>query len=273
MTRTRSGVCPELVARFQRLHTEQPRWAWPYAPSIPFVGDQYRPDDGLLVYASAENFTWMTKKDVAVPERFTGDGAWDRYRARYVETNGAGSGFFPDIGIQPVTDGGLVAAAWLVATKLGLPTADEPRAFTETAAFTNWAKFTVKSDGAGSAVNEDYADVQEKLGASLAFVVTELAVLRPKVVLVPKTIWQWPLFQAAMRGASPFTCFVPVPQFNATVVNCHLCDCDRQGQLLRRKLAGTPLATWMRNLDGFREDCAWRYLACLEKALAERDTD
>lgn len=262
-----SGVCPELVTRFRRLHTEPPQWAWQFAPSIPFVGTRYRPGDGLLVYASAENLTWLNKKGVTVPERFTGDGAWDRYRVRYEETNGAGSSFFPDVGIQPVTDGGLVAAALFVAGRLDLPKADSPRAFLETTAFTNWAKFTVKRAGYGAAVNADYADVQGKLGESLAYVVTELAVLRPKVVLIPKAIWQRPLLQAAMRGASPFTRFVTVPQFNTTVVNCHLRGYDHQGQQLRRKPSQTPLAKWMQNLHGFREQNAWRYLAFLDEAL------
>jgi hypothetical protein len=177
--------------------------------------------------------------------------------------------FFPDVGIQPVTDGGLFAAALFVSELLDMPSAASPREFLETVAFTNWAKFTVSPVSTGRVLNRDYADVGSKLAASVPFVVTELAVLQPGVALVPKAIWQRPLLQAAMRGASPFTRFIPVPQFNATVVNCHLESFAPSAARLKRRFAGESLAEWMKNLYGFRENHAWRYLGCLEKIISE----
>jgi predicted nucleic acid-binding protein len=255
-----SGTRQELVANYKRLGGEPPAWAWKYKPSVPFIGDAYRPVDGLLIYASAENLAWMNRKDV--PARFEDERVWDRYRAVYDEAGRTGSSFFPDVGIQPVTDGGLFAAGLFVARKLRVATGDRPREFLETLAVTNWCKFSVKAEN-----NADYVADTEKLAASLPYVVAELVVLKPKVTLLPKAVWQQSLLQAAMRGASPCTHFVPVPQFNTTVVNCHLDSFTENGLRLRRELAGSVLAEWMRNLYGFHEEHAWRYLAFLDEAL------
>jgi hypothetical protein len=252
----------QLLARFRTLQDKPPAWSWPFPPSCPIVGAKYKPDQGLLVYASAENFTWMTR--AAAPARFTDDRAWNRYRACY-EEHCSDKTFFPNVGIQPVTDGGLFAAAMFVSMRLGLAVAGQPRDFLECVAFSNWGKFTVKSRD--SARNEDYAGAEDKLGESLSFVVTELVVLQPKVVLVPKSIWRQRLLQAAMRGAAPFTRFLPVPQFNATVVNCTLGQYSTSAKRLRKKFEAEPLGEWMRNLYGFREENAWRYVALLDELL------
>ncbi|MBI2425890.1 MAG: hypothetical protein HYV27_23905 [Candidatus Hydrogenedentes bacterium] len=59
-----------LIRAFKRHHDFQishPAWAYERVPSIPFVGSAYEPERGVLVYASAENFSWMQRKDA--PER------------------------------------------------------------------------------------------------------------------------------------------------------------------------------------------------------------
>ncbi|HUU18209.1 MAG TPA: DUF3883 domain-containing protein, partial [Sedimentisphaerales bacterium] len=60
-------------------------------------------------------------------------------------------------------------------------------------------------------VVRDYIRDVKKLTTSLPFVVGELTVLRPVVVLIPKPVWAHPILQAAMRGASPQSQFLPVP--------------------------------------------------------------
>jgi len=265
MNENPSKIEEELRSRFQRLHDSPPAWAWPVPPSCALVGRDFVPGESLLVYASAENFSWMARKDA--PEWFKDDRVWTRYRACYNAVGRSAPTFFPNVGIQPVSDGGLFAAALFVSEQLGLLTAEAPREFLEHVAFTNWGKFTIKPGENAPTVNEDYAGADEKLSASLAFVVTELGVLQPKIALIPKAIWQRPILQMAMRGASPFTCFVPVPQFNATVVNCHLSDYAESSALLREKLSGAALANWMKSLVGFNEGNAWRYIAWLDSAL------
>ena len=171
--------------------------------------------------------------------------------------------FFPDVGIQPVSDGGLFAAGLFVAEKYGLPLRAKPRSFLETIAVSNWCKFSIKSG-----TNRDYIRDVKKLTASLPFVVGEFALLQPAVVLIPKLVWAQPILQAAMRGASPRTRFLPVPQFNSRVVNIHLKKYDRAGKRLKKQLTGKPLARWMENLSRINKNNAWRYIAMLERLFA-----
>lgn len=251
----------DLQARFRLLYEKPPHWAWPFAPSIPFVGARYRREKSILVYASAENFTWL--RSVTVPDRFTNARAFDRYRAVYEEEQNGGANFFPDVGIQPATDGGLLAAARFAALQRKLPHPQRPRDFLETMALTNWCKFSIRTNRK----NRDYVHDLPKLAASLPFVVAELAALAPRLVLLPKAVWNKPLLRAAMRGAAPGAAFVPLPQFNATVVNCHLQAYDRAARKLSRTNRDQALIDWMGRLERMHSENAWRFLACLDDAL------
>ena len=250
----------ELIQRFKDTFTGIPQWAWPFKPPISLVGSNYKPGKGLLIYASAENLSWFNK--TTVPERFRSEDAWNRYRVEYEHSGRNSRDFFPDVGIQPVTDGGLFAAGLFVAEKYGLQQRAKPRSFLETIAVTNWCKFSIKP------TSKDYIADVKKLTESLPFVVGELALLRPAVVLIPKPVWTHPVLRAAMRGASPRSQFLPVPQFNANVVNCHLGKYERAGRRLKKQLTGTPLGRWMENLHRINKDNAWRYLAMLDELVS-----
>jgi len=250
-----------LIQRFKDTLSGLPKWAWPFNPPTPLVGKNYKPGKGLLIYASAENLSWLNEKPP--PPRFSGNKAWNRYRVVYEQDGRNSSDFFPDVGIQPVSDGGLFAAGLFVADKYGLPQRAKPRTFLETIAVTNWCKFSIKSG-----TNRDYIHDVKKLTASLPFVVGELALLQPAVVLIPKPVWRHPILQAAMRGTSPQTRFLPVPQFNATVINTHMRKYDRAGKQLKKQLAGTPLAHWMENLRRINRDNAWRFIGMLDELMS-----
>jgi len=252
-----------LIQRFKDTFTDMPKWAWPFHPPIPLVGRNYKPGKGLLIYASAENLSWLNKRDA--PNCFVTDEAWNRYRVQYERDGRNPKDFFPDVGIQPVTDGGLFAAGRFVAERTGLPLRKTPRAFLETIAVTNWCKFSIRS-----ANNRDYINDTQKLTASLPFVVGELALLRPAIVLIPKQLWTDAIFQAAMRGASPRSKFLPIPQFNSTVVNCRLGKFDPAAKRLRKRLADTSLHRWMDQLKRMNLDNAWRYIAMLDELLTHQ---
>ena len=245
-----------LIQRSKDTFNGTPNWAWPFKPSIPLVGKNYKPGKGLLIYASAENLSWLN--NTPAPRRFQTEKAWNRYRVQYEKSGRHSKDFFPDVGIQPMTDGGLFAAGLFIATKLGLQKRAKPRSFLETIAVSNWCKFSIKSAG-----NRDYITDMKKLAASLPFVIGELALLKPAVVLVPKSLWVQAILQAAMRGASPRTRFLPVPQFNANVVNCHLGSYEGAARKLRKYLQETPLARWMDALCRINKNNAWRYIAML----------
>lgn len=254
-----------LIQRFKDTFTDMPKWAWPFHPPIPLVGRSYKPGKGLLIYASAENLSWLNKRDA--PDCFVTDEAWNRYRVQYEQEDHTPKSFFPDVGIQPVTDGGLFAAGLLVAEHAGLPFRKTPQAFLETMAVTNWCKFSIKST-----TNQDYLRDTKKLTASLPFVVGELALLRPAIVLIPKQLWTDAIFRAAMRGASPRSRFLLVPQFNSTVVNCKLGRFDLAAKRMRKRLADTPLHRWMDQLKRMNRDNAWRYIAMLDALVTDHQS-
>ena len=258
---TLSDLKSTLVASYRARYTKPPQWAWPLRPSIPFIGKHYEPGESLLVYASAENLSWMAR-DKNPPGRYFSEEAWDRYRAAYEERGRHSDDFFPEVGIAPVEKGALLTAALFLAHRLGLRTCSTPRDFLETIAVTNWCKFSIASPK-----NRDYIADEDKAATSLPFVTTELGTLQPGVVLLPKTIWRIPRFSSAMSSASPGTRFLQAPQFNATVVNCHLSRRENGARNLRQRSAGTPLAEWMENLRGVKEANAWRYLDLLSSII------
>jgi hypothetical protein len=257
----RPALAHSLLDRFQAGVTAPPLWSWPFSPSIPLVGKQFQPGRGLLIYASAENLSWMNRSEV--PKRFTTDVSWNRYRAHYDAVGCSATSFFPDVGIAPISDGGLLTAGRFIAETLALPSANNPRDFLERIAVSNWCKFSIRSAGA----NLDYISEPKKLACSLPFVVGELAVLQPAVVMVPAAVWRHPLLSAAMRGAAPWARFLPVPQFNATVVNCHMGKFGESARQLREQMLGTAISEWMDRVRGFRAENAWRYLAALNSYL------
>ena len=174
--------------------------------------------------------------------------------------------FFPYVGIQPVNDGGLLAAGLFTAIKYGLQQKTEPRPFLEMIAVTNWNKFSIRSPDK----NEDIRDIK-KLTASLAFVVAELMVLQPAVVLISRTVWRHLKLQAAMKAASPQSKFLDVPQFNATVVNCHLGSYEETAKQLIKEWEGTSLARWMNNLCPRIKKNGWLYITKLDEEIHLRN--
>jgi hypothetical protein len=260
------ALVKQLNRSFKSHIDSPPGWAWPFVPSIPFVGDAYEPGKSMLIYASAENLNWMIKK-AGVPDRFTSSAAWDRYRQVYEDVGRDSDAFFPDVGIQPFTDGGLPCAGLFVASKMGLPKNELPRDFIETIAFTNWAKFSIKT----KKKNVDYISKQSKLNASLPLVLAELSILRPGVVLIPKAVWSLDFYAAAMQGVTPKTIFLPIPQFNATVVNTHLKKYASVAEEMRERPPIESLGKWMDNLAGVNIGNAWRFIALMNVFLTNPD--
>ena len=112
-----SKLAGKLVDEFKQLHSKlgHPTWAWEPMPSIPLVGASYSPGGGLLMYGSAENLTHL--KHPFVYPRFSGESAWDRYRYEFEECAVSSECFFPKVGIEPISSGGLLTAGLLVAQR------------------------------------------------------------------------------------------------------------------------------------------------------------
>ena len=59
----------QLIRRFKSTFGSIPKWAWKFPPTVPLIGQQFKPSKGLLIYASAENLSWL--HDTETPARFS----------------------------------------------------------------------------------------------------------------------------------------------------------------------------------------------------------
>ena len=284
----------QLVERFNVIKRayEIPDWAWPLNPSIPFIGEDYEPGKSLLIYASAENLTEYKTPEIAdrfareksktrlstkdgIPKWFLGKDSWNRYRARYKQKGSTDDNFFPEVGIQPATDGGLLVGGLYISQKLGLPVEVEPRDFLEKIAISNWCKYTdfscSKEDNAGNEKkprNKDYAGKIQKLKESLLFTMNELSVLKPKVVLLPETIWEQKLIKVNMKIASPETRFLPAYQFNQQAANLPIMQgYEQAANDLEQSYNDPILDEWLNNIRRLSKFSAWKHLAKIEEAI------
>ena len=185
----------ELLEAYHRIFTgkgNEPDWAvHKAAPGreaelvhcpIPFVGKEYASQKTrILVYASAENLS-----------RYNGylddDGfAINRHR-RYFDAS-APDRFFPNVHIQPFSNGYLPIIAFYVYLKYQDAARLTPAAFSERIAFANYGKYTIQPD-AGENRNQDYAGSRRKLGQSHEYVRQDLGILRPDVIIMPASIYK-----------------------------------------------------------------------------------
>ena len=184
------------------------------SPSIPFIGNNYPSDGGgFLIYGSAENHSWHKRYDKYLDRN---DVAIDRYRKRYDDDTK--DKFYPIIGIQPLTNGGLTLAAFYIYRELtGDKSAITPRDFYEKIACANYGKFTIKPEDPKNPKNTDYANDEKTLQFSLEYVKADLEILKPKYVIMPKTIYD--------NVEEDLKCFlqgvtvIPIYQINAQTIN------------------------------------------------------
>ncbi|MBS1770591.1 MAG: hypothetical protein JSS77_13080 [Acidobacteria bacterium] len=175
-----------------------PDWAFPIAPPIPFVGDQYpSKGGGVLVYASAENlgYAWpraMQKWDrdtwqVHVEQKAE-DWPWfssiedQMCRSRLMYKNRSEGSL---VHIEPINNGSLLLAARHALLQLepasNFP--DNAKGFLNHVAVANPGKFSIRSKA-----NKDYASKPKYWPPSLPFILHDLKVLDPVFVILPRTI-------------------------------------------------------------------------------------
>ncbi len=263
------ALAAALFTRYRTLFTDPPEWAFPLQPSIPFVGAAYEGSSPrIAVYASAENLSHYERGGERPP--FTvGERAWDRHRGAFESGR---PGFFPFIHIAPVENGSLLCAAlYVLQEHLHGPPPRSPADFAETLAIANLGKFSIRTDGRP---NRDYAGDAARLGASLPYFRADLEILRPDVILLPRTMLRHRAVSSALADVLPDALVLPIPQFNATVVNVHLARHAARAAALQARLAGTPLAAWMAELRGYAPGFAWRFLVEVDEVLtAARSAD
>lgn len=270
-----------LLARYQEIGHNPPEWAYPLAPSIPFVGRRYGSWGGLLVYASAENLTHYERDPERIPEFLKDERRFNRHRASATVRDK--TGFFPNVHMAPFSNGSLlVAAAFYVLCrfKKGFT---KPVDLLESIAAANVGKFSIAvSEKQGKPVaaakpkqngkvpkphrNKDYAG-KSKLNDSVPYLRADLEVLKPAVVMIPRTMLRNK--QVAQVFNESGCEVVPIYQFNATIVNCALAKHDKAAKKLAKELAGTPISDWIDQLRGYTPGYPYRYLVELTNALGD----
>lgn len=265
-----SALVQEMVAKFKAIVEKEktPPWAFRYNPPIPFIGQDYPVGGGLLIYGSAEELTWLPKTNDKLLKTFYEDDKKDFVRRwhwfEHYEKK-ASCNFFPTIGVAPLDSGGLLAAGWLVAKRCGLPHPSTPREFLETCAVSNWCKFTILC----MVSNHDYADDVEKLKCSLPYVIEELSMLKPAVVIMPATTYNCKTIQDAIKKECDAR-FVPLSQFDYKVINMQLKKLEGEAHQLQ-KAADPVLAKWMSAIQvkGAKKGNHWRYLVHVKSVLKD----
>jgi len=178
-------------------------------PSIPFVGNDYDKTK-IFLYASAENLAnycgWLDENKIAS----------NRHRTWFEEKSD--NCFFPKVHINPLNNGGLVNIVGYVAMKLSPDFQFKtPRELLEGVAFANFGKFSISDDRNNK--NIDYAGNYKKLSDSIEYIKADLVFLKPKVVIIPDTIYKHPRIKAFFQSLFPEIKIIPIYQIHHFNIN------------------------------------------------------
>lgn len=168
-----------------------PDWAFKdIAPAIPHVGTEYfNAPRKILIYASTENLAWTDQQ-----EMLRAKGLDDQLHRAYGAAQRADEE--QNVMIEPINNGSLLMAA-----RHALHAFDPELAFTKTGSsdflqqvvVANASKFSI-----ASRTNIDPASRVKYWPASKPYLETDLAVLQPHIVIIPRTI----LFRLRSRKIS-----------------------------------------------------------------------
>ena len=258
-----SDLAESLLLRYRERFTGAPDWAFPLVPSIPFVGRSYSAGTPrIAVYASAENLTHY-ERGTPMPPFVQGDAAWNRHR---LALESGRASFFPYVHIAPVENGSLLCAAlYLLQEHLGGLLPATPNDWIERLAVANVGKFSIRTEGTR---NRDYAGDRRRLEASLPYFRTDLETLRPDVLMLPRAMFRQLSVRRLVDEVLPSVQVVPVPQFNATVVNVHLARHADRAAALAHRILGTTVAAWTDHLKGYAPGYAYRFYVEIDDILA-----
>jgi len=202
---------------FFRVNKNNPNWAVKKKssderihPAIPFVGKSYE-NTKFLLYASAENLIYYEKN----PK----DNWLDNDESAINRRNLSNGGFFPDIHISPVNDGSLLVVAAYILDKLKIHLDySNPYEFIENIAIDNFCKFSIKTPE-DDRTNKDYVKDESKLSVSYDYVKSDLEILKPNILVIPKTIFDHYLVQKIIKTTLPNCLILPIYQINSSNIN------------------------------------------------------
>lgn len=180
------------------------------SPSIPFVGKNYEATK-ILLYASAENLGdyrggWLDDNNLA------------KNRHRFWFEQHSGNRFFPDVHIEPINNGGLVNIIGYVVMKLYPDFKfNSPQELLEGVSFANFGKFSISREKGEK--NIDYAGDYHKLSKSLEYINSDLKILKPKVLILPETIYNHNRIKKLLKSQFPEIKIIPIYQIHHFNIN------------------------------------------------------
>jgi hypothetical protein len=232
----------------------------PFPPSIPFIGKNYnKAPKKIALYASAENLAHYERRPETIPEFLCDERAWNRHREANLE---GWDKFFPRLHIGPIENGSLLCAAQFICNSLDLHFPKDPSLFLENLVVGNVGKFSIAGNQ-----NKDHAGSINILKLSLPYFQIDLEILKPEILILPKTIYAHKMVKNLISEVLPEVIVIPAYQFNARVVNTHLKRNSDLGAQLANKWKGTILDEWTNHLIGYAKGSPYWYYAELKKEL------
>lgn len=214
----------KLMKKYQSIQSEHglPQWAYQLPAPIPFIGNNYGSKlPKTVVYASAENLTYLRNDPDASLHRFSEEEARGRHRIFYSKYPNEK---FPFIHLQPINNGSLLTTSMLIHHLLDTQfSMYSPHEYIESIACANIGKFSINEK-----TNVDYASNTQYLKESIKYLLADLEELKPEVIILPKSMyksvksiiaWEKVFAQAGIEHPVKVIC---VPQITPTVINCHL---------------------------------------------------
>ena len=236
--------------------------------TIPFIGKDYAHQKfRILLYASAENLSgyngWLDNASVADDRHRGWYNQWQKGTADNVK-------FYPDVHLQPVTDGPLLLAAYYIASQLSPQYGQnlEPTAFMEKIAFGNYGKYSIEG-----ARNKDYARVKGKLAMSHSYIEQDVSILQPDLMILPKTILNTDHhFLSSLQGLTPKSLhFCGIMQLNKRTLSSNIPNQCRKLGLQPKEYAdlSESILAWSQQIKGTRtKNLRWLFTH-LDTAMEE----
>ena len=187
---------------------------------IPFVGKDYlHQKTKILLYASAENLSKYHLNNT--PYLDDDEFAINRHRIFFEESVKKFNVFYPDVHIQPITDGGLALVTYYIYCKLNGFQELLPAEFLEKICFANYCKYTISGIYSSTGKqNLDYASNQKLLEHSHKYIEADISFLSPDYIVIPKTIYEADRsFIDSIKGNAQV---IPIYQINSKNINMRI---------------------------------------------------
>jgi hypothetical protein len=187
---------------------------------IPFIGKEYlHQKTKILLYASAENLSkyHLNNNPYLDDDEF----AINRHRSFFYDSVLKSSLFYPNVHIQPITDGGLALVAYYIFCKLNGYQELLPAEFLEKICFANYCKYTISGIYSSTGKqNLDYASNLKFLEHSHKYVEADISILSPDYIVIPKTIYESDrTFIDSIKGNAQV---IPIYQINSKNINMRI---------------------------------------------------